>query len=112
MKAMPKLLLLLWILIVLISCEAHTEINVLVLNKVTGSPINDVFVKIMAGKGDDFTKSEEEGFTNEEGIYETHLMIGCAGGCYDIKINYNKEGFESLETMNQTQDTVYLIPYK
>lgn len=110
MKAIPQLLLLFCSLVILISCEAHTEINVLVLNKETGSPMKDVFVKVMAGKNDDFTKSEEDGFTNENGIYETHLMIGCAGGCYDIKINYSKEGFESLETMNEIQDTVYLIP--
>jgi hypothetical protein len=110
MKAISKLVLLLFSLIVLISCEAQKEINVFVLNEETGSPISGALVKVMAGKGGDFTKSGDEGHTNRNGNYETNIMIGCAGGCYDIKINYSKEGFKTVERMNQIQDTVYLIP--
>ena len=94
----------------LISCEAQKHINVLVLNKQTNQPMDNVFVKVMAGKGNDFTKSGDQGLTDSTGRYETHIMIGCSGGCYDIKINYSKEGFQTFETMNKIKDTVYLIP--
>ena len=112
LKTTLKLLSLLLFVIVLISCEAQKHINLVVLNKQTNAPIDSVFVKVTAGKGDDFTKSGDEGYTNSTGKYETYIMIGCSGGCYDIKINYDKEGFKTVETMNQIKDTVYLIPVK
>jgi len=106
----PKLLILLFSIIVLISCESQKHVNLVVINKQTNEPIDSVFVKVTAGKGKDFTKSGDEGYTNATGKYETYIMIGCSGGCYDIKISYGKEGFKTLETMNQVKDTVYLIP--
>jgi len=97
--------------IVFVSCESQRHINLVVLNKVTNTPIDSVFVKVAAGKGEDFTKSGDKGYTNIAGKYETYIMIGCSGGCYDIKIIYKKEGFKTVETMNQIEDTVYLEPY-
>lgn len=110
LKTTSKLLSLLFFVIVLISCESQKHIDLVVLNKQTKEPIDNVFVKVTAGKGEDFTKSGDEGYTNTTGKYETYIMIGCSGGCYDIKINYSKKGFYTLETMNQIKDTVYLIP--
>ena len=110
LKTIPKVLSLLFIAIVLISCEAQKQISVIVLNKQTSQPIDSVFVKVMAGKNGDFTKSGDKGYTNKTGKYGTYIMVGCAGGCYDIKINYTKDGFNTTETMNQIKDTVYLNP--
>jgi len=110
MKTPYKILILLFIVTIFISCEAQKQISVIVLNKQTSQPIDEVFVKVMAGKNGDFTKSGDEGYTNKTGKYETYIMVGCSGGCYDIKINYSKNGFKATETINQIEDTVYLSP--
>ena len=109
-KKITPLLIILFVSTVLISCESQKYISVVVLNKQTREPINNVFIKVMAGKDGDFTKNKDEGYTNADGKYETYMMIGCAGGCYDIKIKYTKEDFETVETLNQIKDTVYLTP--
>ena len=94
--------------IFLISCEAQKDILVVVLDKTTLAPIDSVFIEVMAGKDDDFTKNYDMGYTDINGKFETSMMIGCAMGCYDIKIQYVKDGYLTKTELNNIVDTIYL----
>lgn len=103
-------LIVLFSTLILSSCESQRQISVTVFNEKTSKVIDSVLIKISAGKNGDFTRNQDEGYTNKEGRYETYMMVGCTGGCYDIKIEYLKENFKRKETLNQIKDTVYLTP--
>ncbi|MGV6860665.1 MAG: hypothetical protein ACWA41_02785 [Putridiphycobacter sp.] len=93
-----------------LSCESQKHIQITVLNDTNSLPIDSAYIEVSAGKNGDFTKNQDYGFTNKKGQYETYMMIGCAGGCYDIKINISKEGYQEIEILNQLNDTILLTP--
>jgi hypothetical protein len=94
--------------IIMISCEANKLISVTVVDKSTKQPIDSVYVKINAGKNGDYTKNQAAGYTDTAGKFETYMMIGCAFGCYDIYITYTKNGYNIKEDLNKTEGTVEL----
>lgn len=94
--------------ITLISCEANKLISVTVIDKITRQPIDSVSIEVKAGKNGDYSKNNAKGYTNADGKFETHMMIGCAFGCYDIYIEYKKSGYVHKIELNQTEGLVEL----
>jgi len=94
------------------SCETNKHISVTVINVLTKEPLDSVFVKVRAGKNGDYTKNYSEGYTDSTGKFQTDMMIGCSGGCYDIYMDYSKTGFEDKTDFNITEGTVFLSPIK
>lgn len=94
----------------LISCEANKHISVTVFDSISKKPLDSVFVKVKAGKNGDYHKSYREGFTDTNGKFDTYMMIGCAFGCYDIYMEYTKNGYTEKIDFNVTEGNVYLNP--
>ena len=92
----------------LISCEANKLISLTVIDKITKQPIDSVLIEVKAGKNGDYNKSHAKGFTNTLGKFETHMMIGCALGCYDIYLEYDKSGYVHKKELNKTEGLVEL----
>lgn len=92
----------------LIGCEANKQISVTVIDKLTKQPIDSVFIEVKAGKNGDYTKNSAKGFTNSNGKFETQMMIGCALGCYDIYMEYNKGGYVHKSELNKIEGVVEL----
>ena len=92
----------------LISCESYRHISVIVIDEVTLEPIDSVFIKVNAGKDGDYNKNYDEGYTDISGKFETEMMIGCSFGCYDIYIEYSKEGYETKTDLNLIEGSIFL----
>ncbi len=92
----------------LLSCEANKLISVTVIDKLSRKPVDSVLVEINAGKKGDYNKNVAAGYTNSEGKFETHMMIGCAFGCYDIYTKYSKIGYTKLVDLNKTEGIIEL----
>ena len=92
------------------SCEANKHITVTVFDAATNQPVDSVKIKVNAGTNGDYNKSYTEGFTDENGKFETYLMIGCAFGCYDIYIEYQKNGYIVKKDLNITEGNILLTP--
>lgn len=103
-----KCLLMTLVVLLLACCESQKHIAVLVLDQENKQAIPGVFVQVRAGKNGDYTKNYAEGYTDSLGKFSCELMIGCAGGCYDIYMDYSKLGYQKKSEFNQTEDTVYL----
>jgi len=95
-------------LFTLVACESQQHISVTVVDEATGQALDSVFVQVNAGKDGDYDKNTDEGYTDENGIYETYMMIGCTFGCYDIQMTYTKAGYEKLVQLNKTDGTISL----
>lgn len=100
------------IALLLTSCEANRHISIKVIDAVTQSPIDSVYVKINAGKNGDYNKSRSKGYTNINGEFDTEIMIGCSFGCYDIYMEYSKEGYETKKDLNIIKGEILLSPKK
>ncbi len=96
------------LIITLFSCESNKLISVTVIDKITREPIDSVLIEINAGKNGDYTKNTAKGYTNSEGKFETHMMIGCAFGCYDIYTKYSKTGYVKVVDLNKTEGIIEL----
>ncbi|MDA3910404.1 MAG: hypothetical protein PF448_03485 [Bacteroidales bacterium] len=107
MKTFFKILVLFAVL-TLVACESQRHISVTVVDEYTGQALDSVFVQVMAGKDGNYDKNSDEGYTDEAGIYETYMMIGCTFGCYDIQMTYTKVGYEKLVQLNKTDGTISL----
>ena len=94
--------------ITLVSCEQNKLISITVVDKTTRQPLDSVYIEIKAGKKDDFTKSTKSGYTNSAGKFETHMVIGCSFGCYDIFMEYSKSGYTRKTELNRTEGVVEL----
>jgi hypothetical protein len=92
----------------LISCETNKRISVTVIDKITRKPIDSVFTEVNAGKNGDYTKNSTKGYTNSSGKFETHMMIGCAFGCYDVYMKYSKNGYVQKTELNKTEGLIEL----
>lgn len=91
-----------------ISCESHVEINITCKDAATKESLEEVQVDVNAGLNGDYTKSTRQGQTDSTGYFETDLMIGCPGKCYDIYITYSKEGYKTKKDLNITSGEVFL----
>lgn len=92
----------------LFACEKREKISITVLDAQSRLPIDSVKVELRAGKNGDYTKNHGIGFTDSTGRFESSMMIGCAFGCYDIYIDYSKDGYISKTEFNHTEGTVEL----
>ncbi len=110
LKLLALLLEVFTIASLLSSCETNKHILVTVIDSATNQPIDSVNVKVNAGKNGDYNKSYSEGFTDENGKFETSLMIGCSFGCYDIYIEYSKAGYKNKKDFNITEGSVFITP--
>lgn len=90
------------------ACESQVEIRVHCYDKETREPIPGVDVQINAGLDGDYTKSTDSGRTDSLGYFETAIMIGCPGKCYDIYITYSKAGYTTKKDLNLTTGDVFL----
>ncbi len=95
-----------FLLFALSSCEVNKLISVTVIDKQTKQPLDSVFVEVKAGKDGNYNKSTARGYTNAKGKFETHLMIGCANGCYDVYTEYTKSSYTKTVELNKTEATV------
>ena len=91
-----------------LSCESYKNISVIVIDEATKKPIDSVFVKINAGKDGDYNKNYDEGYTDVYGKFETDMMIGCSFGCYDIYIEYSKNGYKTKTDLNYIKGDIFL----
>lgn len=107
MKKIIKIFLCFAIL-TLIACESQQHISVTVVDKDSGEVLDSVFVQVNAGKNGSYDKNSADGFTDENGKYETYMMIGCSFGCYDIQMSYSKSGYKNLIQLNNTSGTISL----
>ena len=94
--------------ITFVSCEQNKLITVTVVDKQTRQPLDSVYIEIKAGKKGDYTKTNKSGYTNSAGKFETHMMIGCSFGCYDIFMEYSKSGYTRKKELNMTEGMVEL----
>ena len=94
--------------IALVSCEQNKLISITVVDKATRQPLDSVYIEIKAGKMGDYTKTNKSGYTNSAGKFETHMMIGCSFGCYDIFMEYSKSGYTRKTGLNMTEGVVEL----
>lgn len=92
----------------LFACEKNKHIKLLLIDKNTHAPLENVFVSVNAGYDGDYSKNHTEGYTNKHGQFETYMMIGCARGCYDIQINYSKSKYQFKEELNNTEGIIEL----
>ncbi len=84
------------------------HILVTVVDKNTGKPLQGVFVEAKAGKNGDYTKNHAAGTTDSTGTFEAYMMVGCAFGCYDILMEYKKDGYLFKSEMNEIEKVVEL----
>jgi hypothetical protein len=97
----------------LIACEANKQVFVTVYDLVSKQPVDSVHVVIKAGKNGDYTKSGAEGYTDSTGRFNTFFMIGCSFGCYDVFVEYHKNGYSPLTNFNPKDTSiVFLQPLK
>ncbi|MBK7129214.1 MAG: hypothetical protein IPM74_08145 [Crocinitomicaceae bacterium] len=94
----------------LLSCESQRIISVTCVNALTGEPLDSVLVNVNAGLDGDYTKSTASGYTDSAGHFETTIMIGCPGKCYDIYVSYTKTGFEFAKNLNELEGEIKLSP--
>lgn len=94
--------------ITFVSCEQNKLITVTVVDKLTRQPLDSVYIEIKAGKKGDYTKANKSGYTNSAGKFETHMVIGCSFGCYDIFMEYSKSGYTRKTELNRTEGVVEL----
>jgi hypothetical protein len=94
--------------ITLISCETNKQISVTVIDKLTKQPIDSVLIEVKAGKNGDYTKNYAKGYTDSNGKFETNMMIGCSFGCYDIYMEYDKNGYAHKKELNHTEGLIEL----
>ncbi len=106
----PLILIIIFLTIgCLIACEANKHVFVQVYDKVSMKPLDSVHVVIKAGKNGDYTKSGSEGYTDAAGRFDTHFMIGCSFGCYDVFLECHKKGYKSTSNFNPKDSSlVYL----
>lgn len=109
-KVLIYLLIPTLILTFLISCESNKQISIKVINAINNAPIDSVYIKVNAGKNGNYNKSTCEGYSNNNGVYKTDIMIGCSFGCYDIYIEYSKKGYQTKTDFNITDGTILLSP--
>lgn len=95
-------------LLTILSCESQVNIKVRCIDAQTLEPLSDVEVQVNAGLDGDYNKSTAQGKTNEKGIFEESIMIGCPGKCYDIYITYSKQGYDTRKDLNITEGDVKL----
>ncbi len=99
------------ILLSLMACEANKQVFVTVYDQVSKKPVDSVYVVIKAGKNGDYTKSGAMGYTDSTGRFNTFFMIGCTFGCYDVFVEFNKNGYSPLTTFDpKDSSVVYLKP--
>jgi protocatechuate 3,4-dioxygenase beta subunit len=108
MKTFSTLIILLGILM-LTSCESQEHICVTVVDDDNSQPVDSVLVEVRAGNNGVYDKNYDDGYTDEAGVYETHMMIGCSFGCYDIQTTFIKDGYKTITQLNNTVDTVALV---
>lgn len=92
------------------SCESQRIISVNCVNALTGEPVDSVLVNVNAGLDGDYNKSTRSGYTDSTGHFETTIMIGCPGKCYDIYVSYTKNGFEFVKNLNELEGEIKLTP--
>jgi len=109
---MKKSVFLLLISALLWSCEAQKQISVTCLDAETKLPLEGVTVNVNAGLDGDYNKSTDSGVTDTAGHFETQIMIGCPGKCYDIYITYSKEGYDERKDLNVLEGNVLLTKIK
>lgn len=107
---MKKYFLATLLALLFVSCESMQIISVTCVDSETGLPIPDVQVSVNAGLDGDYNKSTASGQTDSAGFFETDLMIGCPGKCYDIYITYTKEGYQDRKVLNITEGQIELVP--
>ncbi|MBI3135351.1 MAG: hypothetical protein HYZ14_11810 [Bacteroidetes bacterium] len=96
----------------MLACESQVHIQLTCKDAITHKPLEGVAVSVQAGLNGDYTKSTAQGTTDAAGFFETFLMIGCPGKCYDIYITYSKEGYQSKKELNVTDGEVLLEQVK
>ncbi len=95
-------------MLTLIACESQRHISVTVVDKDSGQPLDSVYVQVDAGNNGNYDKNSADGYTDENGKYETYMMIGCSFGCYDIQMSYAKAGYKKLVQLNNTSGIISL----
>lgn len=96
--------------ILFMSCEANKYISVTIVDAITNQAIDSVLVKVNAGKNGDYNKSRDQGYSDASGKYETDIMIGCSFGCYDIYMEYSKDGYDNKKDFNIIKGEILLNP--
>jgi hypothetical protein len=112
-RKMKQLLLILITLIAasLLSCESNKRMFVAVYDLQSKAPLDSVQVIYKAGLRGDYTKSGSQGYTDSTGQFKTSFMIGCSFGCYDVLVQFQKNGFAPLTIYNpKDSSVVYLKP--
>ncbi|MFP4664404.1 MAG: hypothetical protein ACLFM1_08245 [Bacteroidales bacterium] len=94
----------------LMSCESQEHISVTVIDSHSKEPLDSVLVEVRAGNDENYSQNYDDGFTDSTGHYETHMMIGCSFGCYDIQTTYIKEKYKKLIQVNNLRDTIEMHP--
>jgi hypothetical protein len=110
---MKKLLMILTLVVLfsLLACEANKQLFVTVFDKASKKPVDSVLVLIKAGKNGDYSKSGAQGFTDSNGKFNASFMIGCSFGCYDVLVEFHKNGYAPLTKFNPNDSSiVYLQP--
>jgi len=100
---------LIFLVFAFLGCEAQKKISVTCVDAETKERLENVHVLIEAGKNGDYTKSGAEGDTDEQGNFETDIMIGCSFGCYDIYVTYSKEGYQTKKDFNILEGKIELV---
>ena len=94
------------IIFVATACETQKYIGVTVVDKLTKQPIDSVYIEVKAGKNGNYHLNYRDGYTSHDGTYETTMMIGCTFGCYDIYMEYSKEGYQFRKDLNLIEGTI------
>ncbi len=108
MRTITFSIILLIIGVTLVSCETNKQISVIVVDKLTKQPIDSVLIEVKAGKNGDYTKNYATGYTDKKGKFEISMMIGCSFGCYDIYMEYDKNGYVHKKELNHTEGIIEL----
>jgi len=96
------------LLLLLQSCESHQEISILFLDQDSEEKLDSVLITISAGKNGEFIRKYGDYYSDSSGLFKTSIMIGCASGCDDVKLNFNKDGYHLTQIVDVFSDTIYL----
>jgi hypothetical protein len=105
---MKKALIFGLLLTTLWSCESRVYMKLTCRDAATKEPLSGVKIDVGAGFDGDYTKNSATGETDSAGYFETDMMIGCPGKCYDIYITYTKSGYKTKKELNITEGEILL----
>ncbi len=85
--------------IIFTSCEGHRCADGKVVDKITGTPLDSVYIEVLSGN--------ELYYTDTSGRFEVcNVFKGCVPECEDIIVRFSKPNYITKTLTNPTDDII------